>query len=648
MNKKPIRIGCYSAFYGDSPEAAVQLVKHEGSNLDYLVADYLAEITMGIFAIRRKQRRMMQHMGVKDDGSKEYVAQFPNYVLKRILPDVIQNGTKIVTNAGALNPVLLKEIIENLLAELNLSHVKVAAVEGDDLLASFEKEDPLSTVSLEQFPDFTSFSPVSSTKHSLHSDRIPDSDEPLVSLHAYLGARGVAAALDAGAQIVITGRVVDSALVVGPLMHEFGWHKQKQDSKAYYNLLAAASLAGHIIECGCHATGGNFTDWKLAANSPHGGFAYMGYPIVEFDASGEFVVTKPERTGGLVSVATVSEQILYESLDPALYILPDVILDLRQIQLTQLGPDRVLVQGAQGRAPTAWLKCCGIFMDGWKLTGQLVIGGHEAKEKAEAVGRAVRDRVNAYYRENSIAEFRDFNIEAVGGESLYGPSNAKDPKEIREVVLRMTGHHDDPEALKALAIELVSPVTNMAPGITGFFERAKPLPNLIHFPGLYPKSQVNTILHIDNQKKIIPWSAWDEAQTFDKPEPVTLVPEALIHKTDEIVKVKLIDLAYGRSGDKGDVSNIGIIARDPKFYPYIKRSLTAEVVAKYMSHVCRGTVVRYDLPGLLALNFVLTQTLGGGGLSSMIIDRQGKTYAQLVLTGLEIEIPSNLVRFSKL
>ncbi|KAK4509529.1 uncharacterized protein ATC70_007881 [Mucor velutinosus] len=643
---KPIRIGCYSAFYGDSPEAAVQLVKHEGSSLDYLVADYLAEITMGIFAIRRKQRRMMKYMGLQDDGSKEYVAQFPNYVLRRILPDAIQNGTKIVTNAGALNPILLKEIIEELLVELNIPNVKVAAVVGDDLMASIE-ENGLSTVSLSQFKNFTPFSPVSPTKHQLHSDRLPDSEEPIVSLHAYLGARGICAALDAGAQIVITGRVVDSALVVGPLMHEFEWNKVLPP----YDLLASASLAGHIIECGCHATGGNFTDWRLAANSNYGGFAYMGYPIVEFDgSSGEFVVTKPERTGGLVSVATVSEQILYESLDPALYILPDVILDLRQINLTQIGPDRVLVRGAQGRAPTPWLKCCGIFMDGWKLSGQLVIGGHEAKEKAEAVGRAVRDRVNAYYKENGMPEFRDFNIEAVGGESLYGPSNSKNANEIREVVLRMTGHHDDPEALKALSIEFVSPVTNMVPGITGFFERAKPFPNLIHFPGLYPKAQVETILFLDNQKKqVVPWGPWDDSHSFQNPTPVSLVPEAIIDdKQRDIIKVKLIDLAYGRSGDKGDVSNIGIIARDPTFYPYIKRSLTAQVVSDYMQHVCKGTVVRYDLPGLLALNFVLTATLGGGGLSSMVIDRQGKTYAQLLLTGLEIEIPSNLVRFSKL
>ncbi|KAI9342175.1 hypothetical protein BD770DRAFT_398829 [Pilaira anomala] len=648
MSDKVVRIGCYSGFYGDSPEAAFQLVKSEGANLNYLVADYLAEITMGVFAIRRKQRRIIEHMGGQPDNSKDYVLQFPKYVLRKILPDIIKNGTKIITNAGGLDPVLLKTIIEELLVELNLPPIKVAAISGDDLMAPFEPKNPFASVPLTQFKHFHPFSPLSPTNHQLFSDRLPNPEDPLLSLHTYLGARGVAAALDEGAHIVVTGRVVDSALVVGPLMHEYGWHKQQQPTDNYYNLLASASLAGHIIECGCHATGGNFTDWKLAAQSPHGGFANMGYPIVEFKASGEFIVTKPEKTGGLVSTATVAEQILYESLDPALYILPDVILDLRQIKLSQVGKNRVLVQNAKGRQPTEWVKCCGIFMDGWKVTGQLVIGGAEAKEKAEAVGRAVRDRVNNYYRENGIAEFRDFNIEAIGGESLYGPNNANSTHEIREVVLRMTGHHDDPEAIKALSIEIVSPATNMAPGITGFFDRPKPIPNLIHFPGLYPKTEINTILHIDGQKKIIPWGTWDDKKSFDSPEPVELVPEAVIQKGQETVMVKLIDLAYGRSGDKGDISNIGIIARDPKFYPYIKRSITAEAVSNYMSHVCKGTVVRYDLPGLLALNFVLTQTLGGGGLSSMVIDKQGKTYAQLVITGLEVEIPSNLLRASKI
>ncbi|KAI8048442.1 hypothetical protein BDF21DRAFT_457056 [Thamnidium elegans] len=633
--KKPVRIGCYSAFFGDSPEAAVQLVKSEGANLDYLVADYLAEITMGIFTIKRKQRRIIKHMGGTPGHGKDYVLQFPQYVLRKILPDIIKNGTKIVTNAGALDPVLLKTVIEELLVELKLPKIKVAAIEGDDLMAQYENENPMNTVSLSQFKEFSSFSPVSPTKHDLLSDRLPKPDEPLISLHAYLGARGIAAALDKGAQIVVTGRVVDSALVVGPLMHEYGWHKQ---AKVDYDVLAAASLAGHIIECGCHATGGNFTDWKLAANSPYGGYANMGYPIVEFDRSGEFIVTKPEKTGGLVTTATVSEQILYESLDPAYYILPDVILDLRQIKLTQVGENRVLVQNAKGRKPTEWLKCCGIFMDGWKMAGQIIIGGAEAKDKAEAVGRAVRDRVNTYYRENGIDQFRDFNIEAVGGETLYGPNNANHSHEIREVVLKMTAHHDDPEALKAFSLELVATVTNMAPGITGFFDRPKPIPNMIHFPGLYPKKEVKTILDIDNQKESIPWSAWDDKASFDKVEPIESVPEAVISKDDDIVKVKLIDLAYGRSGDKGDVSNIGIIARDPKFLPYIKRSITADAVANYMSHVCKGTVVRYDLPGLLALNFVLTQTLGGGGLSSMVVDKQG----------LEVEIPSHLLRLSKL
>ena len=313
---------------------------------------------MGILAARR-QRRLMQG---KEQGI-DYVPDFLSLVLRRILPDIAKNGTKVVTNAGALDPIACKKAIEALLQKMNIK-MKVAAVVGDDVL---EDKD-----------NVTSFSPISPVDHKLDSDRLP-TDEMVVSLNAYLGSRGIADALAQGAQIVVTGRVVDSALVVGPLMYEYGWTPEKNGN--YHDLLAAASLAGHIIECGTQSTGGNFTDWRLIASSPHGGYANMGYPIVEFEANGEFVVTKPEKTGGMVTTATVSEQILYEILDPALYLLPDVILDMRQVRLSQVGENRVLVQGARGLAPTPWVKCSGIFLDGWKLSGELVIGGHEAKAK---------------------------------------------------------------------------------------------------------------------------------------------------------------------------------------------------------------------------------------------------------------------------
>ena len=305
----------------------------------------------------------------------DYIQQFLNQVLSRLLPDLQKNKTKVITNAGALDPLGCKAAIEKLLDKLNIKDIKVAAVVGDDMMNG-ENVTTLDTFK----KDIISFSPLSVKNLELDADRFPINDEPIISMNAYLGAKGIAAALEAGADIVVTGRVVDSAIVVGPLIYEYGWEPSKQKDK-YYDLLASASLAGHIIECGCHATGGNFTDWRKAAYSPYGGYSNMGYPIVEFEENGEFVVTKPVKTGGLVTVGTVAEQILYETLNPALYILADVILDMRQVQLTQVGNNRVHVKGAKGYQATPYLKCCGIFMDGWSVNGTLIIGGEDAKGK---------------------------------------------------------------------------------------------------------------------------------------------------------------------------------------------------------------------------------------------------------------------------
>ncbi|CAO3625021.1 unnamed protein product [Cunninghamella blakesleeana] len=443
MVQRPVRIGCYSAFWGDSVAAAAQLVKHEGANLDYLVADYLAEITMGILAARR-QRRVMA--GKADQGA-DYINEFISLVLKPLLPDLIKNGTKVVTNAGGLDPVGCKIAIEALLKKKNIHNVKVAAVYGDELVSQAESPTLEAIFGEEQINSFSTISPVD---HQKQSDRLPAKDEPLLSVNAYFGAKGVAKALDDGAMIVVTGRVVDSALVVGPLIHEYKWQPNQSN---YHDLLASASLAGHIIECGCQSTGGNFTDWREVASSPYGGYSNMGYPIVEFDRNGDFIVTKPEKTGGIVSPGTVSEQILYEILDPALYLLPDVILDMRHINLSQVGHNRVLVKGAKGYKPTPWLKCSGIFLDGWKLSGELLIGGAEAKYKAEAVAQAIYKRVSNIYKEKGLEPLRDFNYETLGSESIYGSNGTKN--DAREIVLRLTAHHNDTTALRIFAMEVI-------------------------------------------------------------------------------------------------------------------------------------------------------------------------------------------------
>lgn len=359
---------------------------------------------MGILARRRKRSTKLG-----GSGAGGYVAEFITLVLNRILPQLLENETKIITNAGGLDPIACKEAIEATLkkAGIPLDKCKVAAVCGDDLV----------TESKTTFGHHPEIVPFSATSDPNDTDALPKPDTPLSSLNAYLGASGVAKALADGAKIIVTGRVVDSALVVGPLIYEYGWTSSQSN---YYDLLASASLAGHIIECGCQATGGNFTDWRLAANSEYGGYANMGYPIVEFHKNGQFVVTKPKETGGLVTVATVGEQMLYEILDPGAYFLPDVILDMRGVELKQLEKNRVLVTGAKGRKPTKYLKCSGVWADGLKISGELLIGGEDAREKALAVGNAIITRARTLLQAFGLEDFRGTNIETLGAEGTYG------------------------------------------------------------------------------------------------------------------------------------------------------------------------------------------------------------------------------------
>ncbi|ORX54387.1 DUF1446-domain-containing protein [Hesseltinella vesiculosa] len=628
MQTKPIRIGCCSAFWGDSTEAAVQLVN---ADIDYLVADFLAEITMGIFAAKRVRRG--------GQPGCDYVELFVNDILPDILPIVAKKGIKVVTNAGALDPTACKAAIESLLEKLQLNHIKVAAVVGDDLLHGQTTSD-LASVQESYANTLLPFSPLSTTKHDLASDKMPVDNQTILSLNAYLGGSGIAVALDQGAQIVVTGRTVDSAIVVGPLLHEFKW--QPQDPR-YHDLLASASLAGHVIECGGHATGGNFTDWRQVAQSDHGGYANLGYPIAEFQENGEFIVTKPEKTGGLVSTMTVSEQILYETMDPARYIMPEVIVDLRQVRLLQVGKDRVRVTGAKGLPPTPWLKCCGIYIDTWQASGDLYLAGEEAKEKALTIGQAIQDRCASIFRRRGLEDFSAFRIEAIGGESLFGPHATS--HQPREILLRLVARHPNPSALAIFAREINPMVTSGAPG-TGFYGLPQVMPSMVHFPALIPKSHVQTKVLVgkDNQASQTAWLPWDEALSFGHVQPSShAIPEYKHDGHTPLVKVKLIHVALARSGDKGDVSNIGVIARDLRYLPFIKRSITEEAVGAFMRHHCHGPVQRYELPGLNAFNFVLTHSLGGGGITSMIVDRQGKAFAQLILSGLYVELPASLV-----
>ena len=303
---------------------------------------------------------------------------------------------KIVTNAGGLDPVAFKKALEHIAQENGWSWT-IACVYGDDVLENLDSLpiQPFQHVDADQ------------------AQSVPK-DKMILSCNAYHGAYGILNALDSGAQIVICGRVADSALVLGPLLHHYRWHTEPNP----WDKLAMGCLAGHVIECGAQATGGNFTDWRQS--SKLGGWANIGFPIVHVHPSAEFIVTKPEETGGCVNIGTVSEQILYETLDPEKYLLPDCILDLRHVHLQDLGADRILVTNGRGMPPPNTLKLSGVYVDGWKIVGELVITGFDAREKAVAVAQAIRNKSSNIMQSRNFKPFNDFCIECLGSEALFG------------------------------------------------------------------------------------------------------------------------------------------------------------------------------------------------------------------------------------
>ncbi|KAJ3119854.1 hypothetical protein HK100_000127 [Physocladia obscura] len=585
---------------------------------NYIVADYLAEVTMGILARQSKANR----------GG--FVTEFVDEVFVRNANSIVKKNLKIITNAGGLDPVACKIAIEKAAEKAGISIV-VAAVLGDDAWKNtVQREQMLKCLANS---DVVSFGHLGST--DVAKEEWPQGkEENILSVNIYMGVGGILHALKSNASIIVTGRVVDSALVLAPLMHEFNW------SLTSFDLLAAGSLAGHIIECGCHATGGNFTDWRLVASSANGGYANMGYPIVEVEHDGSFVVTKPPKTGGLVSVGTVSEQMIYEVLDPAAYILPDVVLDMTEVKVSQVGPDRVLVIGAKGRAPSDLLKTSGVYVDGFKISAELMIGGEDSVEKGKAVGEAIVKRVSTVLKKLGQSDFTDYNIECLGAEHTYGPHSKA--TRTRETVLRITVCHQSKSALLLFGREVPASATSMAPGITGFGSgRASPSPNMRHFSVLVPKKYFPSHIVVGQDLAIVsvPYPKSNEIIYTAKPKKSP--PSATsAFQPKKLVKVKLIELCLGRSGDKGDSVNIGLISRDRKFYPYLCQAVTIEKVKAWMGHLIMGSVVRYELPGSFALNFVCTKALGGGGLASLRIDRQGKTYGQMLLQ-MKIEVPEN-------
>lgn len=305
----------------------------------------------------------------------------------------LDDPTTTTTTKQGLNPLACKEAIEKAAEAAGLEVPKVAAIMGDDVLSwteEWREKGALQPLVVEE-----------------DTEELWPKERPLLSSNAYFGALPIAEALSQGAQIIVTGRCADSALVLGPLIFEFGWQRTQ------YDLLSAGSLAGHIIECGCQATGGNFTDWRLSHAE---GWDNVGFPVVECFENGSFIVTKPPNTGGIVTPATVGEQMLYEIHDPASYILPDVVCDWRAVTIHELSKNRVKVQGARGRAPTPLYKISATSVDGYKISGELMIGGQEAGDKARAVADAILKRTRRMLSLRGLPDFTDVNVEILGTE----------------------------------------------------------------------------------------------------------------------------------------------------------------------------------------------------------------------------------------
>ncbi len=603
--KTSIRIGGASGFWGDSSVGAPQLVQM--GKVDYVVFDYLAELTMSVLAAARMKN--------PDLG---YATDFVTVTMKAILKDVVAKNIKIVSNAGGMNPHACAAALAAIAAEQGVA-IKIAVVEGDDVLPLIPA---LREKGVKSFESGQSGAPL---------------PERLLSANAYLGAAPIKQALDAGAQVVITGRCVDSAVTLGVLMHEFDWKFDgNQDD---LDKLAQGSLAGHLIECGCQATGGLHTDWQ---NVPE--WDNIGYPVLTCSADGSFVVEKPPQTGGLVNVATVAEQLVYEIGDPANYLLPDVVCDFTQVELTQVGEHQVFVRGARGKTPPPHYKVSTTYAHGFRCSGQLTIVGLDAVAKAQRTGEAILTRTRRLLLDAGFSDYGDSLIEILGAESCYGAHQNVYVQTSREAVLRLTVTHSSKEALALFAREIAPAGTSWSPGTTGAGGRPSPSPMIRQYAFLLDKTALQPAVVMDGERTLVevatnfaaePQSVRSEAPTSVRPEPV----EGLQGDT---VTVPLIQLAYARSGDKGDTSNIGIIARQSAFLPYIKASVTEETVADWLAHLVKGPVTRYDLPGINAVNFVCEQALGGGGMSSLRNDPLGKGMAQMVLD-MPVQIPQNLL-----
>ena len=607
MKESPwVRIGNAGGYWGDDPHALRRQVLGPLA-LDYVSIDFLAEVTMSIL---RKQKAR--------DPSAGYARDFVSQI-EPLLEQILLRRIRVITNAGGVNPEACAQALAAVARAKGLK-LRIAVVEGDDLA-------PRMAELMAAGADFRNLE--TGAPFLPHAGRV-------LAANAYFGAMPVAEALRLDPHIVICGRVTDTGITLGPLIHEFGW------GPADWHQLAAGIVAGHIIECGAQATGGNFTDWPKVPS-----FIDLGFPVVECQADGSFTVTKHPGSGGLVSCQTVREQLLYEMGEPRGYLTPDVVADFSTVRLEPDGPDRVRVSGIQGRPPTELLKVSIAYADGFKASGALIVSGPDARAKADLFAEVFWRRLGAELDRAQLPRLEHTCSERVGDDATH--RGLTPAHRASEILLRLSARSERREGLELFRKLLPSMILSGPAGVavTG---GAPALSDVVsYWPALMPRSLAPPLVRLFEERGTgrleqvqatgpLPWPHTPGPVEAPAPEdPWPAFPEA-----GPAVRVPLMRIAHARSGDKGDTANIGLIGRSGECYAWMRDHIPAERVRDWFSGHCRGAVARHAVPRLWALNFLLEEALGGGGTISLFIDAQGKTLAQALLR-CEVELPAALL-----
>jgi Acyclic terpene utilisation family protein AtuA len=586
MANKPIRIANFSGYYGDRYTAIAEAL--HGDPVDVLAGDYLAEITMAGLSAKHQL-----------DSSRGYVEYFVDQ-LRPHLPTIAQRGIKIVTNAGGFHPAGLAAVLRDEIATSGLN-LRVAHVEGDNILS--------------QLPELE--------RNGYQLDNL-DSGAPLCSwrttpfaTNAYLGGWGIAKALAEGVDIVVCGRVTDASLILGPAAWWHGWARDD------WNTLAGGVVAGHIIECGPQAVGGNFSGFALIPN-----MVTPGFPIAEISEDGSSVITKHQHDGGAVTVDTVTAQLVYEIQGPR-YLNPDVTVHLDHVRVSSLGPDRVLVTGAEGSPPPPTTKVAIFGPIGYAVVNTIYVTAPDVAEKIELL----RAQLHENLPENVSLDLTPIGVAADDPETQWEAT----------VSLRVMASAAEAEPLERfnMARRLAGLYLQSIPG---YFHdgaavmQSTPQVRVDYWPGLLPMTAVDHRVVFDDGHVL---SVAPPRQTQSITQPVHPEPEEA-PLPERVRKVPLGTVAYARSGDKGGNSNVGIWTPDVRTWPWLRRFLSSAELRRLIPEAKDLVILRHELPELRAVHFVLRGMLGTGGSSNVRVDRVGKAIGEY-MRSKQVPIPDDLL-----